>query len=53
MSYKHLSFAERYYIKIELKKKVPHNQIAKAIGSSQNTVSLEISRKYRSEGLSK
>lgn len=44
MSYKHLSSAERYYIEIELKKKVPHNQIAEAMGRSQSTVSREISR---------
>lgn len=44
MSYKHLSSAERYYIEIELKKEVPHNQIAKAIGRSQSTISREISR---------
>lgn len=44
MSYNHLSSAERYYIEIELKKKVSHNQIAKAIGRSQSTVSREISR---------
>lgn len=44
MSYHHLSSAERYYIEIELKKKVSHNQIAKAIGRSQSTVSREISR---------
>ena len=44
MSCKHLSSAERYYIEIELKKKVPHNQIAEATGRSQSTVSREISR---------
>ena len=44
MSYNHLSSAERYHIAIELKKKVPHNQIAKSIGRSQSTVSREISR---------
>ena len=44
MSYRHLSSAERYYIEIALKKKVPHNQIAQAIGRSQSTVSREIRR---------
>ncbi len=44
MSYKHLSSAERYYIEIELKKKVSHNQIAEATGRSQSTVSREIRR---------
>ncbi len=44
MSCEHLSSAERYCIEIELKKKVPHNQIAEAIGRSQSTVSREISR---------
>jgi transposase, IS30 family len=44
MSYKHLSFAERYFIAIGLKNKMSHNQIAQAIGRSQSTVSREISR---------
>jgi transposase, IS30 family len=44
MSYRHLSFAERYYIEIELKKGVSLNQIAKALGRSQSTVSREIHR---------
>ena len=44
MSCNHLSSAERYCIEIELKKKVSHNQIAKATGRSQSTVSREISR---------
>lgn len=50
MSYKHLSSAERYYIEIELKKKVPHNQIAEATGRSQSTVSREISRNTGMKG---
>ena len=44
MSYRHLSLAERYYIEIELKKGVSLNQIAKALGRSQSTVSREIHR---------
>jgi len=44
MSYRHLSLAERYYIEIELKKGVSINQIAKALGRSQSTVSREIHR---------
>jgi IS30 family transposase len=44
MIYKHLSLAERHYIEIELKLKVPINQIAKAIGRSQSTISREICR---------
>ncbi len=44
MSCRHLSPAERYCIEIELKKKVSHNQIAKAAGRSRSTVSREIRR---------
>ena len=44
MSCKHPSSAERYYIEIELKKKVSHNQTAQATGRSQSTVSREIRR---------
>ena len=44
MSYLHLSLAERYYIEIELKMKVSINQIAKAMGRSQSTISRELHR---------
>lgn len=44
MSYLHLSLAERYYIEIELKMKVSINQIAKAMGRSQSTITREIQR---------
>lgn len=50
MNYKQLSLAERYYIEIELKKKVSHNQIAKAIGRSQSTVTREIRRNTGQRG---
>ncbi|RWX43719.1 Helix-turn-helix domain-containing protein [Candidatus Electrothrix marina] len=39
MSCTHLSLAERYHIEIELKMNVSPNQIAKAVGRSQSTVS--------------
>lgn len=44
MNYLHLSLAERYYIEIELKMKASINQIAKAMGRSQSTISREIQR---------
>ncbi len=50
MSYQHLSLAERYYIEIELKMKVSINQIAKAIGRNQSTLSREISRNKGQRG---
>jgi IS30 family transposase len=50
MSYQHLSLAERYYIEIELKMKIPINQIAKAMGRSQSTLSREINRNTGKKG---
>ena len=44
MSYQHLSLAERYYIEIERKLEVSINQISKAMGRSQSTISREILR---------
>ncbi len=44
MNCNHPSPAERYCIEVGLKKEVSHNQIAKAIGRSQSTVSREIRR---------
>ena len=43
MSYGHLSLAERHYIEIERKAGTSMNQIAKALGRSQSTLSREIS----------
>ncbi|MCI5165439.1 MAG: hypothetical protein D3903_04955 [Candidatus Electrothrix sp. GM3_4] len=37
MSYKHLSLAEKYYIEIELKKKVLRTQITQTTGYAQDT----------------
>ena len=39
MSYGHLSLAERHYIEIERKAGTSMNQLAKALGRSQSTVS--------------
>lgn len=50
MSYKHLSLEERYYIEIELKKETSINQIAKALGRSQGTISKEIQRNKGKRG---
>ncbi len=50
MSYLHLSLAERYYIEIELKMEVSINQIAKAMGRSQSTISREIHRNTGQRG---
>ena len=50
MSYQHLSLAERYYIEIERKMEVSINQIAKAIGRSQSTISREIRRNTGQRG---
>ena len=50
MRYQHLSLAERYYIEIERKKEVSINQIAKAIGRSQSTISREICRNTGQRG---
>jgi len=44
MSYHHLSLVERYYIEIELKKKVSINKIAQAMGRSQSTIFREVQR---------
>ena len=50
MSYQHLSLAERYYTEIELKMKASINQIAKAMGRSQSTISREIQRNTGQRG---
>jgi len=50
MSYKHLSFAERYYIQVEGKKKVSQVKIAQAIGRSQSTISRELKRNSGKKG---
>jgi len=50
MSYKHLSLEERYYIEIELNKETSINQIAKALGRSQGTISKEIQRNKGKRG---
>lgn len=50
MSYKHLSLAERYYIQVERKKKVPQSKIAEAIGRSQGTISRELKRNSGKKG---
>jgi len=50
MSYQHLSLAERYYIEIGRKMKVSINQIAKAVGRSQSTISREIRRNTGQKG---
>jgi len=50
MSYLHLSLAERYYIEIERKREVSINQIAKAMGRSQSTISREIRRNTGQRG---
>ncbi len=41
MSYKHLSLPERHYIEIERKVGTSINQMAKALGRSQGTLSRE------------
>jgi IS30 family transposase len=50
MSYEHLSLAERHYIEIERKAGTSMNQIAKALGRSQSTLSREISRNTGQRG---
>ena len=50
MSYEHLSLAERHYIEIEHKAGTSMNQIAKALGRSQSTLSREISRNTGQRG---
>ena len=50
MSYAHLSLEERHYIEIELKAGRSMNQIAKALGRSQSTLSREISRNTGQRG---
>ncbi|MEN8130142.1 MAG: IS30 family transposase [Pseudomonadota bacterium] len=44
MSYVHLSLAERHYIEIERKAGTSMNDIAKALGRSQSTLSREVGR---------
>ncbi len=50
MSYIHLSLAERHYIEIEHKTGTSMNDIAKALGRSQSTLSREISRNTGQRG---
>lgn len=50
MSYQHLSLAERYYIEIERKMEVSVNQISKAMGRSQSTISRELLRNTGKRG---
>ncbi len=50
MSYVHLSLAERHYIEIERKAGIPMNQMAKALGRSQSSLSREISRNSGQRG---
>ncbi len=50
MSYVHLSLAERHYIEIERKAGTSMNEIAKALGRSQSTLSREISRNTGQRG---
>jgi IS30 family transposase len=50
MSYKHLSLEERYYIEIELKEDTSINQISKALGRPQGTISKEIQRNKGKRG---
>jgi IS30 family transposase len=50
MKHKHLSFQERYYIEIALKKGDSQNMIAKALNRSQGTISKEISRNRGERG---
>lgn len=50
MSYQHLSLAERYYIEIERKMKVSINQISKAPGRSQSSISRELQRNHGQRG---
>ena len=50
MSHEHLSLEERHYIEIELKAGTSMNQIAKALGRSQSTLSREISRNTGKRG---
>jgi len=44
MTYQHLSLAERYYIEMNRKKEVSHNQIVKDLGRPQSTIFREIHR---------
>ncbi|MCP4409196.1 MAG: IS30 family transposase, partial [Gammaproteobacteria bacterium] len=50
MSYHHLSLAERHYIEIERRAGTSMNDIAKALGRSQSTLSREISRNTGQRG---
>ena len=50
MKHKHLSFQERYYIEVALKKGDSQNMIAKALNRSQGTISKEISRNRGERG---
>lgn len=50
MSYNHLSLEERYYIEIESKKGMSMNEIAKAIGRAQSSISREVIRNKGKRG---
>ena len=50
MCYTHLSLAERYYIEIGRKAGTSMNQMAKALGRSQSTLSRELSRNTGQRG---
>jgi IS30 family transposase len=50
MSYGHLSLAERHYIEIERKAGTSMNDIAKALGRSQSTLSREVGRNTGQRG---
>ena len=44
MTYKHLSFEDRYYIEMALKNKATHGEIAASLNRSQSSISREITR---------
>ena len=50
MSYKHLSLEERHYIEVERRMGASLNEIAKALGRSQSTISREINRNTGQRG---
>ena len=50
MSYRHLSLEERHYIEVEKKMGASSNEIAKALGRSQTTISREIDRNTGQRG---
>lgn len=50
MSYKHLSFEERHYIEVELKKGESAQDIADSLGRSKTTITREIKRNMGQRG---